>query len=130
MPKSVAKTKGRATYKQFMGIPKQVLESDSYKLLNAWSVKVIVDIAKQFNGNNNGDLCASWSIMKDQGWKSPSTLNKAVIEAQERGFIVLTRQGGRNKASLYGVTWYPIDDCKGKLDVKPTTTASNLWKQN
>jgi len=129
MPK-LERTKGRASVKRFLAIPIQVLESENYSKLSAWSVKLIVDVAKQYNGKNNGDLHAAWSIMQDHGWNSPSTLNNAVNEAVDLGFIELTRQGGRNKASLYAITWKPIDECKGKHDAKPSAVASNLWKQN
>ena len=47
----------------------------------------------------------------------------------ETGMIELTRQGGLHCASLYAVTWLPIDECGGKLDVNATAVASGLWKQ-
>ncbi len=46
----------------------------------------------------------------------------------ERGWIVVTRLGGKHKATLYAVTWLPIDYCDGKLDVSSTDVAGNEWK--
>ena len=54
--------------------------------------------------------------------------SKAKNELIERGFIAVSRQGGRNKCSLYAVTWQPIDDCKGKLDIGASNKPLNLWK--
>jgi len=86
------------------------------------------NLTAQFNGTNNGDLSAAPKIMKLYGWNSQGSLHKALAELLAFGFIEQTRQGGKNQCSLYAVTWLPIDDCKGKLDVSPTKVPSNLWK--
>jgi len=31
------------------------------------------DLGRQYNGKNNGDLCATWSMMAKRGWSSRST---------------------------------------------------------
>jgi len=36
--------------------------------------------------------------------------------------VILTRQGGRNRCNLYGVTWEPIDECGNKLDIPSSAT--------
>jgi hypothetical protein len=86
------------------------------------------NLTAQYNGGNNGDLCAAPKTMKLYGWNSQGSINKALTELLALGFIEQTRQGGRNKFSLYAITWKPIDECKNKLDVNPTRVASNLWK--
>ena len=45
------------------------------------------------------------------------------------GILMMTRQGGRNKASLYAVTFQPINECGGKLDIAPTDIAPGDWKK-
>jgi len=122
------KVKNRAANGQFQTIPRQVVESGNYSKLDGWSVKLLVDINAQFNGKNNGDLCATWSLLKDKGWRSKATLHRSTRNLIELGFIQQTRQGGRNQCSLFSVTFKPIDECQGKLDTKPTITPSNLWK--
>jgi hypothetical protein len=89
-----------------------------------------MDLTVQYNGKNNGDLCAAWRLMRMKGWRSKGTLSRAVKGLQESGFILLTRQGGRHKAALYAVTFRAIDECGGKLEVQPTVTALNTWKKN
>jgi hypothetical protein len=66
--------------------------------------------------------------MRNRGWNSSDQLQKAKNELIERGFIAVSRQGGRNKCSLYAITWQPIDDCKGKLDIGASNKSLNLWK--
>lgn len=127
--KTRERVKGRKGKGNWLGLPMQVITSDAYNQLGAWSVKLLVDVAKQYNGFNNGDLNAVWSIFKEQGWHSKGTLSRAIKELIDKGFIELTRQGGKNRCSLYAVTWKSIDECKGKLDVRKTRVASNLWKE-
>ncbi|BEH13262.1 helix-turn-helix domain-containing protein [Marinobacter shengliensis] len=122
-----ARLTGRKGNAPFLSIPHSVLSSDSYNGLDGWSVKLLVDIAGQFKGHNNGDLSAAWSLMQARGWRSKGTLHKALKALLEAGLIEQTRQGGKNRCSLYAVTWRPIDECKGKLDVKPTQAPSALY---
>lgn len=124
-----AKHTGRKGKSKFLGIPHNVLESSAYNALNGWSVKLLVDIGKQYTGFNNGDLSAAYSQLKKQGWRSPSTLSKALKHLQEVGLIQLTRQGGKNRCSLYAITWQPVNDCKGKIDIAETKQPPNNWKQ-
>ncbi|WXG51455.1 MAG: hypothetical protein RNU03_11300 [Candidatus Sedimenticola sp. (ex Thyasira tokunagai)] len=129
MAQSRAKIKGRKERGSFIAIPKIVVESEQYSKLSSHSVKLLIDLSAQYNGSNNGDLCAAWSMMVKRGWRSKGTLYRAVSELITTGFILLTRQGGKHKASLYAVTFKPIDECKGKLEVKATVVAPATWKK-
>lgn len=126
--------KGRRLKGSFLAIPHAVLKSDAYLSLRPSAVKLLVDVAGQFNGKNNGDLAACMSIMKSKGWNSSATLTKARNELLNSGLIEITRQGGMNAGpSLYAVTWRPIDECLRKdgtprHDAKPTEKPSGLWK--
>lgn len=103
---------------QFAAIPHQVLNSRAYLSLGAYAVKLLLDLFVQFKGYNNGDLCLSFSVMKKRGWVSKETLNNARLELIAAVLIAETRKGMfPNKAGLYGVTWLPMDDCNGKLDM-------------
>jgi hypothetical protein len=86
------------------------------------------NLVAQFNGTNNGDLTAAPRITKLYGWTSQGSVHSALTELLATGFIEQTRQGGRNKCSLYALTWLAINECGGKLDVSPTRVPSNLWK--
>jgi hypothetical protein len=125
---SRAKSKGRSDGRKFVKAYREVLESDEYAALSAYAIKLMFDLYTQFRGNNNGDLCAAWSVMKARGWRSPGTLHQATRELLEKGWIITARKGGRNKASLFALTFLPVDECKGKLDISATTVASNAWR--
>lgn len=123
----LSRIKGRKGNAPFLHIPHDVLNSHAYRQLDGWSVKLLVDIAGQFTGYNNGDLNAVWSQMREKSWRSKGTLSKALKALIDAGLIEQTRQGGKNRCSLYAVTWRAIDDCRGKLDVKPTKGPSALY---
>lgn len=123
-----ARHTGRRNTAPFLSIPKEVTSSEAYISLGGWEVKLLVDIASQFNGKNNGDLTAAYSVMREKGWNSTGTLNKARKALLDAGLIQETRSGGRHRCTLYAVTWRGIDECKGKLDVKPTIAPSNLFQ--
>ena len=114
----------------FVPMPYVVLRSQGYAALSAHAVKLLNDLLAQYKGDNNGDLCATWTFMKQRGWKSKDTLNKALKELIACEWLEVSRQGGRNKATLYSVTFYAIDDCNGKLDVKPTGRPISSWRKN
>ena len=121
--------KGRQTTSPFVMFPCHVLDHEVFKTLSKRATKLVIDIASQYRGHNNGDLCAPLSLMRKRGWNSSDQLEKAKNELIEKDVILVARQGGRNKANLYALTWFPIDECKGKLDVSATTTAPVNWRK-
>jgi hypothetical protein len=125
------RAKGRRTGHPFLQVPHPILNSPAYCSLSPRAVKMLFDLAVQYKGKNNGDLIACMSFMKPRGWNSNDQISKALAELQHAGMIILTRQGRRPKvASLYALTWRPIDECGGKLEeVKATQTAPDNWKQ-
>jgi hypothetical protein len=84
----------------------------------------------EYRGYNNGDLSCAWKLMKDTGWNSRTTIEKARKELEQFGWIVRTRQGYRNKCNLYALTMYSIDECDGKLDVRSTARPLDFWRHS
>ena len=110
-------------------LPHNVTNSEQFASLSAYAVKLLVDMLNQYHGKQNGDLSAAWTLMEKHGWSGNSTLRKALLELERKGFIVKTRQGGRHKASLYAVTWLGIDECNGKHDHVVSPVPLNYWKE-
>lgn len=114
----------------FVALPRVVLRSAEFASLTPIASKLILDLLAQYRGDNNGDLCATWSLMSLRGWRSKDQLSKAIKQLCESAFLVLTRRGGRHTAALYGVTFYEIDWCQGKLDFKaPTRDYMGTWQR-
>lgn len=133
MARSRSKHKGRATSGGFLALPHAVMDSPAFRGLSAHALKLLIDLAAQYRGANNGDLSAAWAVMRERGWKSRDTLAKALRELLEAGLIERTREGGRpgkggnRVCALYALTWLAIDDCNGKCT--PTRTPSGLWRE-
>ena len=107
-----------------------VMDSPNYRALSHRAVRLLMDIARQYNGSNNGDLCATYSGMKARGWTSKDQLFKSLVELEYYGFIVKSRQGGKHRCNLYALTWFNIDECKGKHELRATKIPCNKWKES
>ena len=115
---------------QFTSIRTEVLRSDAWANTGAQGKRLIMDLAAQYRGNNNGDLCATWKFMRERGWKSKSTLDAAKKELLEKKWILTTRKGGRKTPDLLALTFWGIDECSGKLDphICPRKKPHDTWK--
>jgi len=114
---------------QFFAIPHSVLNGSAYLSVSSHARMLLFDLIAQYKGDNNGDFCAAYSMMKLRGWKSQHTLLNAKRELLEACLIEETRKGARpNLASLYAVTWLSLDDCKGKLDITPAGFHRSAYK--
>ncbi len=129
MARNRLKAKGRREHGSFLALPLVVIDSKEFSSLSAYAVKLIIDLYAQFKGSNNGDLCAAWSMMKKRGWRSKGTLHRALNELREKGFLLLARQGGKHKASLYALSFLAVDECKGKLEIPPTAAPPGTWRK-
>jgi hypothetical protein len=91
---------------QFVMYPGIMLEHPAFAALSPNAHRVLNYIARQCKGRNNGDLDVSEKNAHGRGWSiSGASLRRGAAELLAAGFIEMTRQGGRNKASLYGLSW-------------------------
>ncbi len=130
--------KGRRASGTFALIPSEIVDSPAYASLSWPARALLLEMASMYRGSdekhrkgNNGDLSAAYALHKARGWHR-STLQNTCAELEKSGFIVRTRQGGRNACNLYALTWRPIDECGGKLDAGVRTGGAplRLWTSN
>ncbi|NHN36900.1 hypothetical protein G8764_06315 [Pseudomaricurvus alcaniphilus] len=128
MAKSHGKNKGRTDAPGgFAGIPRIVLKHPDYQGLSGGAVKLLIELASQFKGNNNGNLTVAFSILKKRGFNSKSTIARSVKELLSANIIIQTREGRFTNpggvCNLYALSWLAIDECPGKsLTASPTVT--------
>lgn len=108
---------------QFLALAYGCLNSPAWRSLSGAAVKVYLEIRSRYNGHNNGKI----SLSLEEGAKllglGKATVARALAELQEKGFLVLRKQGhwyGR-KASEYEVTDRPRDGY-------PATHAWKAWQ--
>ena len=123
-----SKSKGRSKSGTFTMLRHDVMDSPNYRALSPRAVKLLLDIARQYKRYNNGDLCATYKVMKPRGWSSKDQLWKALDELEYYGFILMSRQGGKHKCNLYALTFWEIDECGGKHELPASRTPPNNWK--
>ena len=104
--------KGNRIGEAFVALPMSVANSPLFIALSPHAVKLLIDVAAQYRGDNNGDLSLAWKLMKPRGWRSEATLHKAKREIMDAGFLYETRKGQRpNLCSLFALTWHQLDPC-------------------
>lgn len=112
----------------FVSMPHAVLNSPAYLAASPHARMLLLDLAVQYRGNNNGDLSGAWSFMVGRGWRSKETLTSAKRELMRLGLIVETRMGARpNKASLYALTWFDLDE-QPKLEISAKDYQRGLYR--
>ena len=122
------KAKGRRETGRFVAFPHTVIKTQDYIGLSYKSKVLLMDLALQYYGSNNGDLTVALAVLRNRGWKRQATISEAVKELLDADLIIRTREGQfrnpHSRCALYAITWQPIDECNGKdLCVNPTTTA-------
>ncbi len=127
MSRARQKSKGRRNSGTFAALPHSVFRSVGGRppptaVLSHSAFRLLVDLAMQFNGTNNGNLTAAHSVLRAYGWSSKGTLGAAIVELVATGFIEVTQRGGKRLPSLYALTWLPIHEGPA-----PTATPSRLW---
>lgn len=132
MVRSRGKSKGRRDSRPFLSLPLDMLNHPRFAALSAHAVKLLIDIARNYNGRNNGDLSAAFSMLqRERHWKSRDTLGRAVGELCRAGFLQRTAKGrkwgvgGVPQPNLYAITWRRIDH-SDKHDCE-TTMAPRSW---
>lgn len=114
----------------FVAFPHSMINHPNFWSLSGHASKLLMNIAAQYKGNNNGDLQAGWAYMKIRGWKSQDTLDKAKKELIAKGFIAETRKGSFPKTcSLYGITWQPFNN-NSKFDIRSDGFPAGAWHKN
>ncbi|MFW5910281.1 MAG: hypothetical protein ACOCUJ_00375 [Thiohalospira sp.] len=131
MARKNTKRKGRGS---FVGLERKILLHSNTCSLSNPAFRLLVLVYEQYKGPGyNGQLCASWTLMKDRGFTSKDSLQKALRELLRKGFLIQTRQGGRHQASLFAVTFEALDECPNHhLDRTPhgdeRTRPLGYWK--
>lgn len=120
--------KGRNLKKvSFAGIPRNVMDNPDYQRLNGNAKALLLELAYQYKGHNNGDLTIALSVLKKRGWKRAATISVAIKKLLDANLVIKTRNGRfcnpNSKCALYALSWQPINECHGKdLEVQPTLT--------
>lgn len=120
--------KGNRIGGPFLALPRDLIDHPAFLRLSPYAKALLIDLGAQYRGDNNGDLCCAWKVMRPRGWRSEATLHKAKHELLDGGFIFEARKGRRpNLCGLYALTW-PLLDPNPKHDCKPSAFKRNAYR--
>ena len=103
----------------FVALPKSVLHSEEYQGLSSRAKALLLELASQYTGGNNGRLTPAWSVLQKTGWASNNTVLSAKKELYNCPFVVMTRKGRPPRTCEWiGFTWWKIDWNK-EMDIQP-----------
>ena len=93
----------------FVAIKRSVFGSLS--ALSPHACQVLMILAGQYKGDNNGDLTLAFSVISQNGGVcSKSTLIRCKRELIDAGLIYVTRKGHfPSTTELVALTWFPLD---------------------
>ena len=129
-PMSLHRAHGLVPGDRYAVIPAKVAKSLAYRSLSASALRLLTLALTQYTGQNNGDIALTRAALKQYGYTSADTLNRALKQLRHAGLLELTRQGGLANGgkipSLYALTWLPIPENQ-KLEIRTPAKASNAW---
>lgn len=122
MSRSPKKKPTEAAQGRYSAIPHTLLDSVAYQGCGFSAKALLLDLARQHTGSNNGHLhCVFTWLNKQRGWQSSATSAKALAELIDRKLIIKTRQGGFNAgACRYALSWLAITNFVGLDITQPT----------
>lgn len=123
------KITGRQSSDTFVRLPHSMMRHPSFFSLSGAAMKMLLFLASQYNGRNNGDLSATKSMVEAANVCAASKSKELLGQLEEAGFIVQTRHGIKKQCHLYAVTWIGIDRCPGKNLEIAAGPPRNDWRR-
>lgn len=115
----------------FAMLPVDVLRTQAWRTLPHQARSVLVVLAAQYSGRDNGSVTLTRRTATDYGLGRPETLYRSLNELQARGLIVRTRPGTRipPRSAMYALTWRQINEPlrHDPHDVRPTLAPSHTY---
>lgn len=109
-------------------LPHALLDSKAYTGSSARAKAMLIELIRQHNGRNNGQMQLSIGWLRKRGWTSTRAIQLAKAELLARGLAILTKRGGLNAGpDRYALTWLNVSDYTG-LDLKQGSFGPGAWR--
>lgn len=111
---------GQKRQDRYLRLPVSFLNSPDFVGLSGSATKLIMAVAEQYRGSNNGRLLPGLERVNAWGWNpSPNTLAAARKELRGTRLVVVTRVGRLpNRTEWWALTCWDLDWVKG-MDIDP-----------
>lgn len=120
---------GKGAGERFAALPVSVLTSPAVAMLSVATRWVLVALAAQFSGSNNGALSLPAAAAAKFGIKSRDTLYSGLARLCERGLAIQTDPGSYQppRPARYAVTWRPLDDTPYTTGTRTASHDYRAW---
>ena len=127
MPRNDAKGRSK-TGGRFAMLPLSVLKHPAVTTLEPAARWVLVAMAGQFSGGNNGALALPRTVAREYGVRSADTLKRSLEILCQRGLIEQTHSGSYvpPTAAQYALCWQPINQTQWTRGARTATHAYRL----
>jgi DNA-binding MarR family transcriptional regulator len=121
--------KGRKIRGRFAHLPRAAMDHQAVATLSHAQFRVLVLMAGQYNGKNNGALGLTAKQAAQQGIASERTFYRALRELEERGLIERTFPASRipPRPTMYALTWRDVDDTEYTVQQAPPKNSYRKW---
>lgn len=120
----------KARKRRFAMLPLDLLTHESVTTLDHAPHRVLVLLASQYHGHNNGAIGLSARQAAQLGIKSDNTFYDALKELQSRGLILLTAPASRvpPRPAMFALAWQSIDDTQYSQSTKTPPLDYQEWR--
>ncbi len=111
-------------------LPLTVLAEPAVKTLSHAVFRILVLMAAQYHGGNNGALGITYSQAALNGIGSDHTLYRALRTLEERGLIEQTYPASRVPArpGMHALTWISVDDTEWSRSTRIAAHTYRDWQ--
>ncbi|MFQ3665576.1 MAG: hypothetical protein SNJ79_06010 [Sphingomonadaceae bacterium] len=123
---------------KFVMLPHKLMDSGAWRGLSAGGRCLLMEIARGYNGSNNGAIAWSCKALAQRLNASPTSVTKWLREAQKSGLLECVRRGafqqkatlnGEGRASEWRLMWLKCDktgDPPRTEVLRPHSTRANV----
>lgn len=115
--------------RQFALLPVDLLMDKSVTTLSHADFRVMVLLAGQYRGHNNGALGLTAEQARRAGIGSDNTLYRALKELAERGLIEQVHPASRvpPRPAMYAISWKPVDETRYTTAARTPSFSYRTW---
>lgn len=122
--------KKKLTGRRFAMLPLTVMDHKTVQTLNHAEFRVLMLLAREFNGHNNGGVGVTAEQAREHGIKSKNTFYESLRELESRGLIRKTCHASRvpPRPAMYALTWLPLNDTKYSEAERVPSNKYQQWR--
>lgn len=115
---------------RFVALPHVVLDSPAYRSLSFRARALLIDVARQYSGKNNGALVCTPKYLRPLGWLSNYHITGGLHELLATRLLIETRKGRfPSTAAWFALNWRALDVREG-LDIDPKNYETGDYLRN